>query len=261
MSEPSAVARALARLYDLDLLDDPGDLDLYLALAARAQGRVLELAAGTGRLAVALASEGYDVTGVDLDPAMLERAEARHAAAGRRTAGRLELIAADLLDLDLPTAGSFCLAFIALNSLFLLATRHAQRRAFAVMAHHLASGGLAAVDIWLPDPDDLGRFDGRMVFEYERRDPETGREVTKVAAARYDAASAVVDLTAVYEEGLPGEPTVRWIRRDALRLVGADELRSMAEDAGLVIEEVGGDYGLEPLGPGSDRAVLVARKP
>ena len=261
MTEPTAAARALARLYDLDLHDDPGDLDLYLALAGRSGGPILELAAGSGRLAVPLAAAGHRVTAVDLDPAMLERAAARRHAAGHTTADRLDLVEADLLDLGLPSAGTFRLGFIALNSLFLLATRARQRRALEVLAAHLGSGGLAAVDVWLPDPDDLARFDGRMVFEYERREPETGRDVTKVAAARYDAASAVVDLTSVYEEGLPGEPAVRWIRRDSLRLVGPDELRSMAEDAGLVVEEIGGDYGLEPIGPGSDRAILVARKP
>jgi SAM-dependent methyltransferase len=261
VTEPTATARALARLYDVDLVDDPGDLDLYLARAGRAGGPILELAAGTGRLAVPLAEAGHTVTAVDLDPAMLERAAARRQAAGGRAAARVELLEADLLDLDLPAARTFGLTFIALNSLFLLATRPAQRRVFDVMARHLAEGGLAAVDVWLPDPEDLARFDGRMVFEYERTDPETGREVTKVASARFDAATAVVDLTAVYEEGRPGEPPIRWIRRDALRLVGADELRAMAEDAGLVVETIGGDYELDPLGPGSDRAVLVARKP
>ena len=43
-----ATTAALARLYDLDLQDDPGDLDLYLALADRADGPVLELGAGPG---------------------------------------------------------------------------------------------------------------------------------------------------------------------------------------------------------------------
>jgi SAM-dependent methyltransferase len=261
MSEPSAAARALARLYDLDLVDDPGDLDLYLALASRVGGPILELAAGSGRLALPLAAAGNAVTAVDIDPAMLERAAARRATAGPEVADRLDLVEGDLLDLALSAAGSFRLGFIALNSLFLLATRASQRRALRVLADHLGSGGLAAVDVWLPEPDDLARFDGRMVFEYERRDPETGHEVTKVASARYDPTTAVVDLTAVYEEGDPGEPTIRWIRRDALRLVGADELRAMAEDAGLIVEDIGGDYGLEPMGPGSDRAILVARKP
>ncbi len=253
------MSRALARLYDLDLVEDPGDVDLYLALARRTDGPVLELAAGTGRVAVPLAAAGHDVTAVDIDPAMLERAFAR-ARGGRRPAGTLELVEADLLDLDLPAAGTFGLAFIALNSLFLLATRDDQRRALRTIAGHLAPGGLAAIDVWLPEPADLARFDGRMIFEYARREPETGHEVTKVATARYDPTTAIVDLTVIYEEGPPGAPPARWIRRDALRLVGAEELRAMAEDAGLVVEEVGGDYDLAPIGPGSERAILIARR-
>lgn len=259
-------AAALARLYDLDLVDDPGDLDLYLALAGRTGGPILELAAGSGRLAVPLAVAGHAVTAVDLDPAMLARARER-ARASRASAARpaakvdLELVEADILDLELSAAGTFQLAFIALNSLFLLATRDAQRRALRTIATHLAPGGVAAVDIWLPEPDDLARFDGRLIFEYERIDPATGREVTKTAAARYDPTTAIVDLTSIFEEGQPGEPTIRWIRRDALRLVGADELTTMAEDAGLEVELIAGDYDMESIRPGSERAILIARRP
>jgi SAM-dependent methyltransferase len=259
--EPTKTARALARLYDLDLLEDPGDVELYLVLAARTGGPILELAAGTGRIAVPLAAAGHDVTAVDLDPAMLERAYARAAAVGGRGMGRLELVEADLLELDLLGAGTYRLAFIALNSMFLLATPGAQRQAFRTMARHLAPGGLAVVDVWLPEPEDLARFDGRLIFEYERLEPETGLGVTKVDSARYDPETAVVDLTVIYEEGPAGGSPIRWTRRDSLRLVGADELRAMAEDAGLVVEEIGGDYDLEPVGPGSERAVLIARLP
>ncbi len=260
-SSPGPAGRALARLYDLDLVEDPGDLDLYLALAGRTGDPILELAVGTGRLAVPLAEAGHRVTGVDLDPAMLERARARARAAGRTSAARLELVEADLLGLELPSTGTYRLAFIGLNSLFLLATRDAQRDALRTLARHLAPGGIAAVDVWLPDPDDLARFDGRLMLEYARADPETGAEVTKVATARYDPTTAVVDLTAIYEEGRSGEPTTRWIRRDALRLIGADELRAHAEEAGLVVEQIAGGYDLEPLRPGSERAILIARRP
>src|SRR5262245_5199229 len=105
MAERTDEARALARLYDVDLLDDPGDADLYLAIAARTGGPVLELGVGTGRLAGPLARAGHDVTGVDLDPAMLERARRRLGGPeglGGRSAGRIELVEADLLTLDLP---------------------------------------------------------------------------------------------------------------------------------------------------------------
>jgi SAM-dependent methyltransferase len=254
-------ADALARLYDVDLLDDPGDLDLYLALAARGDGPVLELAAGTGRLAVPLAEAGHQVTAVDIDPAMLARLRRRAAAAGRDVERRLTVVEADLLDLDLGAAEGFAIAFIGLNSLFLLASRDAQRRAFRTLAGHLAPGGLAAVDVWLPDADDLARFDGRMILEYVRDDPETGRQVTKVAAAQHDASTGIVSLATIFEEGGQGDPVVRWVRRDVLRLVSADELRDFATAAGLEVETVAGDYDLGPLGGSGDRAFVIARKP
>jgi SAM-dependent methyltransferase len=255
-----SAAAALARYYDLDLVEDPGDLDLYLALAGRTGGPILELASGTGRLAIPLAAVGHDVTAVDIDPAMIERARARAQEAGSALARRLDLVEADQLGLALPSAGTYRLAFIALNSLFLLATREAQRTAFAVMARHLAPGGLAVVDVWLPDADDLGRFDGRLILEYERVEPTTGNLVTKTAAARHDASSGVVHLASIYEAGRDGEPAARTLRRDVLRLVSAAELRDFAESAGLAVENLAGGYDLEPIGPGSERAILVARR-
>jgi SAM-dependent methyltransferase len=254
------VASALARLYDVDVVADPGDLDLYRALARRADGPVLELAVGSGRIAVPLAAEGHAVTGVDRDPAMLDRARDAAAAAGVAD-GLLELVEADIAGLRLPTAGSFRLAFIALNSLLLFATRAEQKSAIGALATHLAPGGIAAVDVWQPDADDLARFDGRLILEYADRSSGGGRTVTKFASAVHDPSSQVVRLTSIYDEGRSGEPADRWTRVDRLRLVSADELGGFADDAGLEVEVLAGGYGLEPVGNGADRAVLVARRP
>jgi len=252
---------ALARLYDLDLADDPGDLDLYAALANRAGGPILELAVGTGRLAVPLARAGHTVTGVDRDPAMLERARRRAAGAGSETAARVRLELSDALDVRLPDAGDYRLAFIALNSLLLFGERDAQAAAVGTLAAHLAPGGIAAVDVWLPDADDLARYDGRVILEYPRLDRETGHLVTKAASAVHDAATGTVRLLAIYEEGSQGQPPARWLRQDLLRLVSADELRGFARAAGLIVEVIAGGYDLDPLAPGAERAVLVAVKP
>ena len=48
------------------------------------------------------------------------------------------------------------------------------------------------------------------------------------------------------------------MRRDRLRLISPDEMTAFAEDAGLDVEILAGGYDLSPLGPGSERAVLVA---
>ena len=253
-------AEALARLYDLDLSEDPGDLDLILALAARAQGPVLELASGSGRLTVPLARAGHQVTGVDLDPAMVARARRAADDAGVATARRVRLVQDDARTVRLDDAGGYGLAFIPLNSVFLMGTRRDQAAAVATLAAHLAPGGLAMLDAWLPDAEDLARYDGRLVLEWTRADPATGRTVTKTGSAIFEAATSSVRLTTIFDEGRPGEAPVRWVRVDRLRLVSPDELVAFAEAAGLNVETLAGDYDLSPLDGGSERVVLVATR-
>ncbi len=252
-------AAALARYYDLDLRDDPGDLDLYRALLTRQPGPVLELAAGSGRLAVPLAVAGHEVVALDNDPAMLARtAAAWTARRGRRAAERLRTVEADLTTVRLDER--FGMVFIGLNSLLLMADEDAQAAAFRTIAAHLAPDGLAVVDVLLPDAGDLALYDGRLLVEWVRTDPETGDQVIKLASARHDAASATVDLTQIFDATpVEGGPVHRVVRTDRLRLVSARELHLLAEAAGLVVEEVVGDYQMTPLGPGAERAVLLAR--
>ncbi len=45
-----------------------------------------------------------------------------------------------------------------------------------------------------------------------------------------------------------------------MRLLSGDELRGFAEAAGLTVELLAGDYGLGPMGPGTERAILIAVK-
>jgi SAM-dependent methyltransferase len=257
----SYIPAALARLYDLDVSADPGDIDLYLALASRTERPIVELAVGTGRVAVRLAAAGHTVTGIDNEPAMLARARTRAAAAEPGTAERLTLVAGDLFTTKPGGAGEFGLAILALNSILLLGGGREQRRTIRALADLLGPGGIAVIDAWQPLAEDLVRFDGRLALEWLRHDAESGRDVSKLAAAWYDGATRAVTLTTIFDEAAPGEPPARWTRVDALRLMSADELRAGAEDAGLVVEVVAGDYDLSPLAAGADRAILVARKP
>ncbi|MEO8468268.1 MAG: class I SAM-dependent methyltransferase [Chloroflexota bacterium] len=254
-------AEALARLYDLDLAADPGDLDLYLALAARTGGPVVELCAGTGRIAIPLAASGFDVTGVDIDPAMVARAIRRADGIGPKGNGRLSWVAGDLFDVAVPEAGTFNLAILALNSILLLGGPREQRRAIDLMGKLLAPGGIAVVDVWLPLAEDLVRFDGRVGLEWVRTDPETGFDVVKTTAAWYDSATRALTLTTIFDQVDRGGPVHRWVREDAMHLLSADDLRLYAEDAGLEVEVIACDYDLAPIGPGDGRAVLIARRP
>ena len=249
----------LARYYDLDLQGDPGDLDLYLALARRSGGPILELACGSGRLAVPLAAAGFVVTGLDNDRHMLTRARRRWEAAPQaaaRSGGSLELVEGDLLEADL--GGRFELVVLALNTLLLLGGADAQAAAMRAVARHLRPGGRGVVDVWLPAPDDLALYDGRLLLEWERADPGSGERVAKISSASFDHATGMVELRSFFDAWpTGGGPVQRTARFDRLRLTGADELVRFASDAGLEVEELARDYALTPFGAGAERAVLV----
>jgi SAM-dependent methyltransferase len=195
------------------------------------------------------------VTGVDIDAAALARADAAWQAANG--SGRLELVEHDLVDVRLDTR--FGVAILALNSLLLLGHASSQRDALVTLARHLQPGGLAVIDVWLPGPDDLVMYDGRTQLEWVRSDDERHERVAKSASARYDAATAVITLSAFYDAWPEEGGAVRRVARtDRIRLVGAAELERMAAEAGLEPRFLAGDYDMSPFGPGAERVVLVA---
>ena len=63
-------------LYDLENTADE-DLEFFLGLAAEYGGPVLDIACGTGRIGIPLASQGYEVVGIDLSGPMLAHGRAR----------------------------------------------------------------------------------------------------------------------------------------------------------------------------------------
>jgi SAM-dependent methyltransferase len=251
-------AADLARYYDLDLLDDPGDLDMFMALAARSDGPILELAAGSGRVCVPLAVAGHHVTAVDNDPQMLDRARAAWArAVGARGGGALTLIEHDLTTLRL--GERFGLVIVALNSLLMLDGRGAQRRALEVMRAHLAPDGRAVIDAWLPAPDDLALYDGRQVLDWVRTDTEIGVRVAKTTAARYEPDTRTATVITTFDVGRDDAPSRRVTRQDRICFIAANELIALATAAGLTPETIAGDYDMTRLSDRSERIVLVAR--
>ena len=102
------------------------------------------------------------------------------------------------------------------------------------------------------------------MLEWPRLDPETGRDRDQGRLAPSTTPRPRrVTLTTIFEEGGQGEPPRRWVRRDRLRLVVAPtSCAAFAEDAGLdrrAASPAATTSGR--MGPGSERAILVAVKP
>lgn len=137
--DPSSYGDGLADVYDdwfAGALDTDGAVGCLAPMAKEAGGgaaRVLELGVGTGRIALPLAGEGLQVTGIDASSAMLEAMAAKPGGDGVKS------VLGDMAELSALGEGRFDLVFVAWNSLFNLTSIDAQRRCFAQVATRLAS--------------------------------------------------------------------------------------------------------------------------
>ena len=182
--------------------------------------------------------------------------------AGRRRPGSSSS-RRDLLDLRLPDAGSYRLAFIALNSLFLLATRDAPARRRSGRHRRPPRAGRPRRRRRLAArrrrPRPVRRPADPRVRPDRSRDGPPGDEGRRGPPRRRDRRRRPDDDL----RGGPrrARPAARWIRHDALRLVGAGRAaRASRRTPGSRSRCWPASYDLEPLGPGSDRAILVARR-
>jgi SAM-dependent methyltransferase len=121
------------------------DLGLWEELAEEATGPVLDLGCGTGRVALHLARRGHPVTGLDLDPDLVE-------AFGQRAAGLPgHCVLGDARDFELGTA--FGLAIAPMQLLQLLSGAAERIECLSCVERHLEPGGIAAIAIVEAMPD------------------------------------------------------------------------------------------------------------
>jgi SAM-dependent methyltransferase len=218
-----------------------GDVAFYQQLAREAAGPALELACGTGRIAIALAERGIEITGIDVSEGMLALARRKHDALPQAARRRLVLLVGDMCELDLNK--QFGLVFVAFRSFQHLLTIDLQRRALAVMRRHLAPGGHLALHLFDPRLDllmegvtNLPRLTGS--------DPVTQRRYTgEVLRARFDHLSQVRrDLWRYTELGPTGEVVEQATREMALRWTYRWELRHLLALCGFAVQAEYSDF-------------------
>jgi SAM-dependent methyltransferase len=118
-------------------------------LAPLAHGGALELAIGTGRIAVPLAERGVRVAGIDFSPDMVEELRRKTSeipvAIGDMSATRVE--------------GTFSLVYVVFNSINNVTSQDGQVDVFANAAAHLEHGGCFVVEVEVPNRQRLEVFD------------------------------------------------------------------------------------------------------
>lgn len=253
-----------AETYDEAVPDWPGEMDFWRSYAAgiRQSGeRLLDVACGTGRIAIRLAQEGSLVTGLDLSKKMLAVAEQKSAAIPNVCWVHSDMCAFDL-------GQQFGLAIIAGHAFHKLITPDQQAGCLETIDRHLQPGGRLIVHLdhqnfenveWLGGL--VGKDAGVFHVEKEFTHPRTGQRIRQSQAWSYEPSTQTV-VSQLMWEALDNDGQVLEIWKaepDRLHCIFRFEMEHLLVRAGYKVEALYGDFFRNPLEDKSPGMIWVAR--
>lgn len=220
--------------------------DSVIDLLARHAGdppRALELAIGSGRIAVPLAQRGVEVSGIDASPEMVAKMRAK--------AGGEEIPVTMGNFGEVPVDGTYPLIFLAFNTLFALPDQESQLVCFQRVADHLEPGGRFVIDCFVPDLTRFDSYNTRMGVSSIDSVDEHWTELTI-----YDPVTQSLDthMTRYKDGGTSVLPI-------SIRFAWPSEIDLMARHAGLTLEDRFGWYDLRPFNERSTSHMSIYVKP
>lgn len=254
-----------AQTYDRAVPDWPGEMDFYQFYAAEVKsqgGSVLEVACGTGRVAIPLAEIGVNTVGLDLSPAMLEVAKHKS-----KEIKKVKWIEGDMRSFQIEE--SFHLALIPGHAFQNLNIPGDQVACLANIWQHLVPGGKLIIHLdhmnlenmtWLGGLCDQ---EGKVFKSGERfQHPQTGNDVRSFRAWTYQPATQTAVLETIWEELDSEGGVLNRIEREPISLhcVFRFEMEHLLIRAGFAVEMVYVDFYKHPLTDESPSMIWVAQR-
>ncbi len=231
------------------------DVRFYTELAVASKGPVLELGAGTGRVARAIAEAGIEVVCVEPMEAMITEARKRLDRMPRGVRERVELRRASLERIRLRRR--FPLVIAPFNVWMHLYTREQLERGFATVRHHLLPRGRFVFDVLLPDPVSLCRDPSRRYRGGLVRHPRDGVRYSYGEYFSYDPMSQIETIIMDFEH--PRDSAASFCTPLTQRQLFPAELEALLHYNGFVVESHTGDFENAPITAATESQVVVAR--
>lgn len=249
-------------LYDsVPLYAARGDIAFYVEEGQNADGPILELGCGTGRILLPIARAGARITGIDGSREMLARCRTKLDGESGEVRSRVVLRQADLRKVDL--LGSFALIIAPFRVFQHLTSIDDQLAALAAIARHLAPGGRLVLDVFNPSFQALVSADGTEHEDMpEQRFPD-GRLIRRTARVRRVRwIDQVSEIELIYYVTSAGSGKIeRNVFSFDMRWYLQAELQHLFARSGLRVHAVYGDFDRSPLRDDSPEQIVCAELP
>jgi len=222
------------------------DIEFIADAAAELGGPVLEMAAGTGRLALPIIEQGINYTGIELSSAFVKFARKKLV----KFRDLAQVLEGDMRNVDLDQQFQFI--FIGFNSIFHLLNNKDVASFFSCVYSHLPDDGLFLIDAFVPHPIFLYRAKQKYyVMEF---DWPSGEHCIVNETNHYDSDTQINHIHWYFNTS--GENEMDEYRFD-MHMIFPDTMDRLLTEAGFVIKEKYGDYDKTPLGPESQLQIYV----
>ena len=227
-----------------------GELPLLMKWADKKKGTIVDLACGTGRLTIPLATAGYNIIGVDIHSGMLAHAKRKAEELGLE----IEWVEQDCTELDVPFKSS--LIYMVGNSFQHFHTNLAQNQVLSSVWRQLEDGGIFIFGIRFPNAEELLQ---PPVEEYWKTyvDRSQMKEIDVYTISEYDALQQIQHYTTIRRTKNSDEESRTHI---SLRYTYPQEMERLLESNLFEVVGAYGDWNSTPIQSNSHEMVYVCRK-
>ena len=247
---------SLARIYDYEWSDLKGDIGLITELAGEFGSPILELAVGTGRIAIPLAEKGFEIVGIDNSEEMLKICEEKIKYLPKDSKINVQL--GDMSDFSLRKTFKFI--FVPFNSFLLLTSKEKQEKCLRCIYNHLDNDGCFMVDVFSPNFKLCAEEKSDIKFLRHFYYPPEKKVIVQWEYVERNMAEQVMSIDFLYEAYNNDGRLERFARHLTMAVIFRFEMQVMLEKNGFKISALYGNHDKSPFTSKSPQMIFLCKK-
>jgi SAM-dependent methyltransferase len=255
--------RAYSKIYDqVHERRQSTDVPFWVSEAMTASEPLLEIACGSGRIALPIARQGIIIHGIDSSQEMIKLLEKRLSSEQKGVKDLLTYEIADMRTFGEKVTSKYGLAFVAFSALQYMHTNEDQHKVFSTIHKTLRPGGVFIVDVFNPNPAFISKWGQPLEMGEIENSPKDGeRIIWQCVPQSFDAKTKILTMPnqfQIYHNNAEKPETIMIPAQ--YYCFSQDELKALFTQSGFEVIATFGNYDKSPYTPENPRIIMKGTK-